>query len=133
MGVKYPDFAKCQARSEFLAKALAQKGYKPKILYGTFTPTRPRSEWDERWQKAAGNEFVHFWLAFNDLWYDYSCFQFGEGSPIKTRAGDSRYLVLGEYNWLSKETIIYGNYAIDWESYREEGGVPILRLVEVFV
>lgn len=131
--MKYPDFAKCQIRSEYLAKAMIQEGYSPKILYGIYTPQTARRTWDERWQRADGNQFSHFWLAFSDLWYDYSCFQFGEPRPIKTRAGDSRYEVLGEYNWITKETIVYGNYAIDWESYREENGVPIMRLVPLFI
>ncbi len=131
--MKYPDFAKCQIRSEYLAKEMVKEGYHPKVLYGIFKPSAPRELWDERWQQAVSNEFVHFWLAFENLFYDYSCFQFGEKAPIKTRAGDSRYEVLGEYNWITREKTIIGNYFIEWESYREEEGVPIMRLVPIFV
>jgi len=112
---------------------MKKEGYDPKVLYGIFKPITARYLWDERWQKSTSNEFVHFWLAFEELYYDYSCFQFGERAPIKTTSSDTRYEVLGEYNFETKELIVLGNYMIEWESYRVEGEVPILRLVPIFV
>lgn len=112
---------------------MEKEGYKPKVLYGIFKPITARYLWDERWQKSPTDEFVHFWLAFDQYYYDYSCFQFGEPAPIKTTSSDTRYELLGEYNYITKQMTIIGNYMIEWESYSEEEGVPILKLVPIFI
>ena len=130
--MKYPDYAKCQIRSIFLARELAKEGFHPKVLYGVFTPSAPRRLWDERWQKADGNEFAHFWLGIAKRYYDYSCFQFGEPEPIKTVYTDPRYMELGYYDLFSGKLCHTGNMAIDWESLTI-GEVPTLLLVPIFI
>lgn len=112
---------------------MAKEGYHPKVLYGIFRPSTPRTSWDERWQQALTDEFVHFWLCFGKLYYDFSCFQFGEKSPIRTTIDDLRYEVVGEYDYVTKELITTGNYLIEWESLHLVGEVPVLRLVPIFV
>lgn len=112
---------------------MVKEGYHPKVLYGIFRPSAPRTSWDERWQQALTDEFVHFWLCFGKLYYDFSCFQFGEKSPIRTTIDDLRYEVVGEYDYVTKELITTGNYLIEWESLHLVGEVPVLRLVPIFV
>lgn len=116
-----------------MAKEMRKEGYDPKVLYGIFRPTTPRYTWDERWQSAPYNEFVHFWLCFGRLYYDFSCFQFGEKSPVKALCTDSRYEVVGEYDYIEKRLITTGNYIIEWESRTEVGEVSVLKLVPIFI
>lgn len=131
--MRFPDFGKCQIRSTYLAQELEKEGFKPKILYGVYTPSAPRRLWDERWQKAAGSEFVHFWLGINKRYYDYSCFQFGETEPIKTICADPRYEELGYYDLNSGTLYNTGNMLIEWDSLKEIRGVPSLSLVPIFI
>lgn len=131
--MKYPDFAKCQIRSIYLAKEMKKEGYNPKVLYGIFRPTAPRKRWDERWQQCTQEEFVHFWIAFSVRYYDFSCFQFGESAPIYTSANDKRYEAIGELNYETGEKTNFGQYVIEWESYTTEEGYPLLRLVPIFI
>lgn len=131
--MKYPDYAKCQVRSIFLARELAKEGFEAKVLYGIFTPSAPRRLWDDRWKKVKGNEFVHFWLGVSKRYYDYSCFQFGEPEPIKTISLDERYTELGYYDLATSRLCHTGNMLIEWESLTDIGGVPILKLVPVFI
>lgn len=131
--MRYPDFGKCQIRSIYLAHQLRKEGLQPSVLYGIFRPQAPRYTWDERWQKAEGNEFVHFWIGFPDSYYDYSCFQFGEKEPIKTQRSDTRYEELGYYDITTQTVVNTGNIMVEWESYHEKEGVPVMRLVPIFV
>jgi hypothetical protein len=131
--VKYPDYQKCQIRTIYLARELEKEGFNPKVLYGVYTPSAPRRLWDERWQKAKGYEFVHFWLGINKRYYDYSCFQFGEREPIKTICTDERYMELGYLDLSVNKLCHTGNMLIEWESLSEKEGVPILNLVPIFV
>lgn len=107
-------------------------GFEVNVLYGIYTPSKPRATWDERWQSARGNEFAHFWIGADEKYYDYSCFQFGETSPIKTTCKDSRYEQLG-YMEENGKLINTGNMIIEWESLSEVDGVPLLRVVPIFV
>ena len=112
---------------------MKDEGYDPKVLYGIFRPTTHRSTWDERWQRADTDEFVHFWLAFQRIYYDYSCFQFGATAPIKTDCNDPRYEVIGEYNCETGGLTTTGSYYVEWETLTEKDGVPVLKLVPIFI
>lgn len=112
---------------------MKKQGYEVSVVYGIFTPSRPREYWDERWSKCNATEFTHFWLSSQEKYFDFSCFQFGETSPLKVPCSDKRYTQLGYMELETKKLINTGNMLIEWESLREENGVPVLRVVPIFV
>lgn len=131
--MRFPDYGKCQIRTIFLARELKKQGLATNVLYGIYTPTTLRTSWDERWQHSPVGEFAHFWLGVDHIYYDYSAFQFGEIERVKTSCKDTRYNQLGYYDQETKKLINTGNLMIEWESPYEDGGVPILKLVPIFV
>ena len=131
--MKFPDYGKCKVRSVHLVKELRKEDIVSYVVYGIYKPLTARNSWDERWQKAEGKEFVHFWLGVGKLYYDFSAFQFGAKEKIRTNYKDKRYEQLGYYDIMTGELQHTGNLFIDWESLKEINGIPVVTMEPIFI
>lgn len=123
--MKYPDFAKCPVRSIYLARNLQKCGYSPEVLFGLYTPNKPRSTWDDRWKSSPTGIFVHCWVAVDGIYVDVSSRQFGELPVVFAKMDDLRYESLGIVDiatglFMPRDDSIF----VDWKSYHVKEDQP---------